>query len=81
MRLKVRTYTYRELKEIENAIKTGPLNIDFLIDNLVALRILGYILVLPKKLSCQHAFYDVLKFNADLPQNKAILYRSRNDNR
>ncbi len=79
--LKLRTYKYKELKEIEAVIESGRHNIDFLIDNISALRILGYKLILPKPLKFKHAFHDVITVDENLKSNKALITKVRSYDR
>ena len=79
--LKTRTYKYKELKEIEAIIESGKHNIDFLIDNISALRILGYKLILPQQLKFKHAFHDVITIDENLPSTKAVVTKVRSYDR
>ena len=79
--LEIRTYKYKELKDIEHKLESGNHNIDFLLDNISALRILGYKLVLPRQLKMKHTWHDVITVDASLPKNKALVTKVRSYDR
>lgn len=76
MKLKSKTYTYQEIKEFEREYKTK--DIQFLLENVSALRILGWKLILPKKISHEYinGFSDVIQVDRTLKQ-RGIVYKGK----
>ena len=70
-----RTYTYKQLKDIERILTNKEYTLSFIFDNLSALRILNYIVCTNKPLNIKHAFQDVLKVNDSIPEDKIIILK------
>jgi hypothetical protein len=77
MRLRKKKYSYKEIKELETELENGKTDMNFLLENIQGLRMLGYTLTVGRPISHKHAYHDVIKVNTELKPNKAILTKKR----
>lgn len=75
LELKERRYTMKELTEFKNELKTNK-NIDFLLNNIQALRLLGYQIKTGTRLKHEYmnGYYDVIRYDNQLPPRTMKLY-------
>ena len=76
--LQTRKYSYAELQEFKNSIKTNK-NIDILLNNIQALRLLGWTITLGRRISAEklNGYGDVIKYSSTINKNKAILLKKQ----